>query len=176
MDLMPGVVIGIVKRLDDQTGEGRIQVEYPWLGGEQRSGWAPVAAPLAGKGRGAFFMPEPEDEVLLAFEQGYTDHPFIVGFLWNGRDRPPETERENRVIRTPGGHELRFEDKDGARKVVLVTSLGHRIELDDTLTGNFIQVKTKLGLSLTLDDKQSAITLAGGGRTLTMQAGQLRIT
>jgi uncharacterized protein involved in type VI secretion and phage assembly len=174
MDLMPGVVVGIVKRLDDEAGEGRIQVQYPWLG-EQKSGWAPVAAPLAGKSRGAFFMPEPEDEVLLAFEQGYTDHPFIVGFLWNGRDRPPETEREMRVIHTPGGHQLRFEDKEGSRKVVITSSTGHTIELDDTAMGNFIRVKTAGHLSLTLDDLQTQIVLSGGGRTLTMQGGQFKV-
>ena len=177
MRRLPGVVIGIVKDLADPMGEGRIQVDFPWLSGEQRSGWAPVASPLAGSQRGMFFMPEPEEEVLVAFEHGDVDHPFIVGLLWNGRDRPPETNPKNRVILTPGGHTLRFEDQDGAKKIVLRSSGGHELVLDDSPTGQAITVQTPGRLSLTLDDKAGgSITLQGGGRMLRMQGGQLLIT
>src|SRR5262249_18783872 len=97
-----------------------------------RSWWAPVAAPLAGKNRGAFFMPEVDDEVLVAFEHGDFDHPFIIGFLWNGDDTPPETTNKNKIIKTPGGHQLRFEDKDGEKKIIIKSDGGHEIELLDT--------------------------------------------
>jgi uncharacterized protein involved in type VI secretion and phage assembly len=110
---------------------GRVQVEFPWLDQAYQSHWAPIATPLAGKERGQFFMPEVGDEVLVAFEHGDFDHPFVVGFLWNGVDKPPETELKNRVILTPGKHTLRFEDKDGAKKIVLKSSDGHHVTLDD---------------------------------------------
>ena len=99
----PGVVVATVKSLDDPRGEGRIQIEFPWLPDITEHPWAPIAAPLAGGERGMFFMPEPKDEVLVAFEHGDFDHPFVVGFLWNGVDRPPESDTHNRVIVTPGG-------------------------------------------------------------------------
>ena len=83
-----GVVTGIVKSLQDPDGQGRIELQFPWLSESVRSSWAPVAAPMAGKERGAFFMPEEGDEVLVAFEHGNFDHPFIIGFLWNGVDAP----------------------------------------------------------------------------------------
>src|SRR5881397_3606107 len=102
----PGVVTALVKEIDKK---GRLKLEFKWLTKDgHRSAWAPVAAALAGKQRGAFFMPEVDDEVLVAFEHGDFDHPFVVGFLWNGVDTPPETTNKNRVIKTPGGHELRF--------------------------------------------------------------------
>ncbi len=175
MRRIPGVVVGTVKSLDDPRGEGRIELEFPWLPGPQRSGWAPVAAALAGSGRGAYFMPELEDEVLVAFEHGDFDHPFIVGFLWNGVDRPPETDPSNRVILTPGGHTIRLEDGND-KKVIVRSNSGHEIVLDDSAAGQKISVKTKLGQSLVLDDRLSSAELKGGGRTLALIGGQVLIS
>ena len=79
MKRYPGVVTGIVKNLSDPEGQGRIELVFPWLSDSVRSSWAPVASMLAGKDRGAFFMPEIDDEVLVAFEHGDMNHPFIVG-------------------------------------------------------------------------------------------------
>jgi phage baseplate assembly protein V len=152
--MQPGVMIGLVKSVEDPSGLGRVQLTFPTMGGVT-SAWAPVATELAGNNRGAWFMPEVEDEVLVAFDQGNFDHPYVVGFLWNGNDKPPETEVKNRIIKTPGGHQLRFEDKDGAKKVIL---------------------KTDGGLVITMDDTQQSIEVKGGGRAITMQAGQLKIT
>jgi len=168
----PGVVIGIVKEIDTQ---GRLQLEFPWLAQSYRSAWAPVATPLAGKQRGQFFMPEIDDEVLVAFEHGDFDHPFVVGFLWNGVDTPPETTNKNRVIKTPGGHELRFEDQDNAQKIMIKSSSGHQIVLDDAPTAQSITVKTKLGQSLVLDDNKQLAELKGGERTPTLHAGMVQI-
>jgi uncharacterized protein involved in type VI secretion and phage assembly len=161
-----GVVIGIVKSLDDPREEGRIQVEYPWLGEGQRSGWAPVAVPLSGGGRGMYFMPEPEDEVLVAFEHGDFNHPFIVGFLWNGQDSPPESDRKNRVIVTPGGHTLRFEDDEAAKKVIIQSDGGQRVELKDqpatitveTSNGNKIEITdTPAGVAISVPQGQVSV-------------------
>ena len=102
--------------------QGRIQLQFPWLSEVHRSAWAPVAAPMAGKKRGAFFMPELDDEVLVAFEHGDFDHPFIIGFLWNGVDTPPETNQKNRVIKTPGGHTCASRTATGKK-------IDHQIEL-----------------------------------------------
>lgn len=153
--MQEGVVVGIVREREDEDAQGRVKVEYPWLPGNPLSPWARIAAPLAGKQRGAWFMPEEGDEVLVAFEQNRFDHPYVVGFLWNGVDRPPASDLEHRVIVTPGKHELRFEDGEGSGKVVL---------------------KSAGGLTLTLDDGSSAITLEGGGRKIELQGGQVKIT
>lgn len=191
----PGVVTGIVKSLDDPQGQGRIQVLFPWLSDTQRSAWAPVAAPMAGPSRGQFFMPEIDDEVLVAFEHGSFEHPFILGFLWNGVDKPPETTNQNRIIKTPGGHELRFEDKDGEQKVIVKSNGGHQITLDDSSDApsitiktskdhslvlddqaQSITVKTSQGQSLALDDQGQSIELKGGGRTLKLEGGKVQIS
>lgn len=176
MKPVPGVVVGLVKNLADPNGEGRIQLEFPGLPDSQRSGWAPVAAALAGKSRGAFFMPEQGDEALVAFEYGDFDHPFILGFLWNGVDRPPESDAKNRVILTPGGHTLRFQDGDGAKKIILKSSSGHEVVLDDSPGGQSITLATPGHQTVVLSDRDQSITLQGGGRSITMQNGIVQIT
>jgi phage baseplate assembly protein V len=148
-----GVLIGTVKSVDDPQGIGQVQLLFPTLG--ITSNWAPVAVPLAGNSRGSWIMPELEDEVLVAFMDGNFNQPYVVGFLWNGQDKPPETDTKLRVIKTPGGHELRFEDKPGQKKVI---------------------VKTDGGLTITMDDSQQSIEIKGGGRAVTMQSGQIKIT
>ena len=120
-------------------------------------------------------MPEIDDEVLVAFEHGDFEHPFIVGFLWNGEDVPPETTNKNRIIKTPGGHQLRFEDEDGQQKIIVKTNGGHQITLDDSASAQSIKVQTNQGQSLTLDDKTQSIELKGGGRTLKMIGGAVQI-
>ncbi len=110
-----GVVVGVVRDRNDPDNEGRIQVDFPWMTGQTRSYWAPVARFMAGRGRGAWFQPELGDEVLVAFEHGDVQHPFIVGFLWNGEDtRPDPGEPELRKFRSVNGHEISFYDPEVA--------------------------------------------------------------
>ena len=168
----PGVAIAIVKAVD---ANGRVELEYPWLDNSPRSPPAPIAVPLAGKGRGAFFMPEPEDEVLVSFQQGDFDHPFVVGFLWNGVDEAPETDPANRVILTPGGHTLRFEDGDGRKRIVLKSAGEHEITIDDQAKS--VTVRTKGGQQIVLSDGDTgSIELNGGGRAIAMRGGKVQIT
>lgn len=85
-----GVVIGIVTNNRDPDGLHRVKLRFPWLGAEDESNWARVATPMAGPGRGFYALPEVDDEVLVAFDHGNVDHPYVVGSLWNGQDAPPE--------------------------------------------------------------------------------------
>ena len=108
MKNISGVVIGIVKEVD--ATQARIKVDFPWMSPPQRSHWAPIATLMSGKKRGMYFMPEIDDEVLLAFDQGQFDHPYVVGFLWNGEDVPPVTDPQHRLIRSVNGHEIEIFD------------------------------------------------------------------
>ena len=155
MSTIPGVVTGFVKSVDDPDHQGRVQVSLRYLGGQNDSTWAPVATLMSGGDRGSWFMPEVGDEVLVAFNQEDVQHPYIIGFLWNGQDAPPETDNKIRTLVTPGGHHLRFEDTDGAKKVI---------------------VKSSSDMTITLDDSDSSITLQGGGRILKMANGLVQIS
>jgi uncharacterized protein involved in type VI secretion and phage assembly len=176
-----GVVHGFIKRTDDPSKLGRVKLRFPWLGDDYESEWAHIASPMSGPSRGFFFSPEEGDEVLVGFDNGQVDHPYVIGFLYNGKQKPPETELKNRVILTPGGNTLRFEDKDGETKVILKSKSGHQIILDDTNKPPQnkyprILVQTSGGLRIVLDDKDQSIELQGGGRILEMRNGLVKIS
>ena len=83
-----GVVVGVVTNNSDPVGLGRVKVKYPWLGDQVESAWCRVAAPMAGGERGFYFIPEINDEVLIAFEHGDPSAPIFVGALWSVADKP----------------------------------------------------------------------------------------
>ncbi len=60
-------------------------------------------------------MPELDDEALVAFDHGNVDHPYVVGFLHNGVDLPPDDDIDFKVrrVKTVSGHILEFDDRDG---------------------------------------------------------------
>ena len=110
MTAMHGVIVGRVKDVNDPDGEGKVQIEFEWMGGTNKHHWAPVATLMSGGGRGSWFMPEVGDEVLVAFDRGQVDFPFIVGYLWNGAQRPPSNDPKLRLIRSVNGHEIAIYD------------------------------------------------------------------
>ena len=135
MKKIQGVVVGVVQDLNDPQREGRIKVRYPWLEGEPQSAWAPIATPFAGRRRGAWWMPEPGDECLVAFEQGDFNHPFVVGFLWNGVDPPPSSDPRVRLFSSLNGHKIEIYDPDassGDQGYILIEDAhGNSIELSN---------------------------------------------
>jgi uncharacterized protein involved in type VI secretion and phage assembly len=110
MNEMKGVVVGTVKELDPAMPA--VKVDFDWMSPPQRSHWAPIATLMSGKERGCYFMPRIDDEALIAFEQGDFDHPYVVGFLWNGVDKPPSTEPHLRLIHSVNGHEIGIYDPE----------------------------------------------------------------
>jgi uncharacterized protein involved in type VI secretion and phage assembly len=138
--VMNGVVVGVVKEIDAQNG--CIKADLPWMQPPQRSHWAPIATLMSGPNRGAYYMPEQEDEVLIAFDHGKFDHPYVVGFLWNGVDQPPTNDPHLRLIRSVNGHEIAIYDPPvaaGDRGYVRVKDAhGNSVELANgriTITG-----------------------------------------
>ena len=81
--LLPGVYRAVVTRADDPEQRGRVEIEVPSVSPFTRA-WAPMITHR----RESFFVPEPGDEVLVAFEAGDLDSPFVLGMLW-GSSRPP---------------------------------------------------------------------------------------
>jgi uncharacterized protein involved in type VI secretion and phage assembly len=128
-----GVVVGLVSDVTDPDGLARVKVKFPWLDDETESSPAPIAAFMAGDKRGAYFMPEVGDEVLVAFEHGDPSYPYIIGFLWNGASRPPDTNVNRRMFRSVNGHQIEFYDakeQDGDKGYLRITDAhGNIIEM-----------------------------------------------
>lgn len=119
-----GVVVGIVTNNKDPDSLGRVKVKIPRISGEDESNWARVISFMAGKERGAFYLPELDDEVLLAFEHGDINIPYVIGSLWNGKDKPPLTNEDGknnlRIIKSRSGHIIRLDDTEGNEKIEIV--------------------------------------------------------
>ena len=110
---------------------------------------------------------ENDDEVLVAFQHGDFAHPYIVGFLWNGNDKPPESDPKKRLLVTPGNHRLLFDDGN-PKKIELTAASGYQLLLDDQ------QVQVTVGASK-VTIRESSITLEGGLRKLSLAEGKVQI-
>ncbi len=167
MSLMNGVVIGIVTDVNDN---GKVKIKFPWLPEEPESDWIRIATAMAGNDRGTFFMPEKDDEVLVAFEHGNTEYPFVVGFLWNGKDKPPEKDKNIRRIKTKSGHTIEFNDNKGQEKIVIESQGGQTVELNDSPPAGRISITTKSKNTIEIND------LAPGTIKMSTQTGMITIS
>ncbi|HEV2705509.1 MAG TPA: phage baseplate assembly protein V [Pyrinomonadaceae bacterium] len=162
-----GVVVGVVTNNQDPDGMGRVKVKFPWLSDMDESNWARVAAPMAGKERGLYFLPEVEDEVLVAFEHGDVRFPYVVGSLWNGKDAPPAKNDDGknnvRVLKSRSGHVVRLTDDDGKEM----------IEIIDKSTKNSIVFDTSKNTITVTSDKDIVLSAAKG--TIKLDAQQIEI-
>ena len=98
----------------DPSGLGRLQVRLRAFDEEV---WARRATLAAGSRRGTWFVPDEGDEVLVAFESGDARRPYVVGALWNGKQRPPENDPERTLIRTKHGVTIVLDDGVGSVEV-----------------------------------------------------------
>jgi phage baseplate assembly protein V len=167
-----GVVVGVVTNNQDPEGMHRVKVRLPWLCEGDESNWARVAASMAGGGRGAYFLPEVDDEVVVAFEHGRIDHPFVLGSLWNGADEPPESnadgENNNRSIKSRSGHLIRLNDKSGGETIEIVDKSGNNSVVIDTAANS---ITIKADGDITIQSASGKLTMKANGVEVESQAG-----
>jgi len=152
-NLMAGVVPARVVAHNDPRGMGRIQIRYDWMD-DERTAWARMTAPSAGGGRGIMFMPEIGDEVLVAFEHGDPERPYIIGALWNGVDGAPRQGfLEEEGVEAAGRDGIKI-PRDVSRNDIkrIVTKSGNRIQLVDVGGKESIVISTPGGQMVQLID------------------------
>jgi uncharacterized protein involved in type VI secretion and phage assembly len=155
-----GVVTGVVTNNQDPEKLGRVRIRFPWLSDTDESWWARVASPSAGKGRGTFFLPEVDDEVLVAFEHGDLRFPYVVGSLWNSGQPPLAANDDGKnnllTIKSRSGHTIVLDDTDG----------DERISITDKSEKNSIVISSKTN---------SVAITSEGDITLSCPKGKLKI-
>ena len=174
-----GVFVGLVTDLRDPDGLGRVKVTLPWSpdsDGSRYEAWARVATLMAGKNRGSWFVPDVDDEVLIAFGGGDPRTPYVIGGLWNGTDNPPTSmdgggQNQTKMIRSRNGVKITLDDTDGSERCVIETPGGQKMTLSDgpgvvTLAdanGNTVKLETA-GVTVT------------SSATVTVQASQVKVS
>ena len=143
-----GVVTALVTNNKDPENLFRVKLKFPWLAEDYESDWARIAAPGAGPQSGVMFLPEVNDEVLVAFELGDIRRPYVVGGLWNGVDKPRlgdglvdgATSKVNRRgIISRRGHRFAFHDSDSKSGILLRSS-------DDKLNLSINETEMKISV------------------------------
>jgi uncharacterized protein involved in type VI secretion and phage assembly len=168
-----GVAVALVTQNRDEENMCRVKVRYPWHEQQQDSYWARLAMPMAGKERGLVLVPEVGDEVLVAFEREDIRFPYILGALWNGKDKPPlandDGNNDKRIFQSRKKHYLLFDD--GAKGVV---ELAHEKKRRVTFDDDGIVVQDERGNQIRIDSNSGAMTLQANGQ-LNIKASAITI-
>jgi uncharacterized protein involved in type VI secretion and phage assembly len=173
--LAPGVLLAKVVSVKDPESRNRVQLRIYNVDGvadQDATVWARVAVPFAGNNRGAFFIPDVGDEVLVAYLAGDSRFPVVLGGLWNGRDSSPESL---------GG------SGDSVDRWTLTGKAGTKIAVIEDSSGPTIQFTTPGKLSGAMTDSgggsiefrnatQTSIKIDSRGVTINAPAGQVQVT
>lgn len=197
-----GVIVGIVVKNYDQQMPGRVCVQIPVRDSEANElKWARVAMISGGKDWGHYFLPEVGDQVLLVFEQGNIEKPYVIGCVPKQSDKflTKSTDRKNQIKRivTKNGSTIQFDDKENAdgsqdkisiitagtqRKVVLDNEK-KQITISDKESKNKIEIKSESGnidiaaehkLSIKVGDNLQLVMNSDSG-TITVKCGKFKL-
>jgi phage baseplate assembly protein V len=166
-----GVAMAIVTNNKDPDGLGRVKVKLPWLDDQVESDWTRVVTAMAGKERGLYCLPEVDDEVLVAFEHGRPDSLYVLGGLWNGKDKPPETNADGknnvRALKSRSGHVIRLTDAQGDEKIEIIDKTGKN---SIVISAKDNTVTISADADITVTSTKGKLKLAGKGVEITSQA------
>jgi phage protein D len=168
---LPSVANALVTDVNDPLKQGRVRLQFPWLDDTYVSDWTRTVQ-MGGLGGGGIFPLDVNDEVLVAFDRGALDHPFVIGGLYNGRDKPTvvsDVPLHDTVRKKASRHTV--SDRDGNRMDLLSQKTGGRkqgvrlISGDKALTINLDRTKTEIVI-----DSKGSVTIKGS-RSVSVEAG-----
>jgi uncharacterized protein involved in type VI secretion and phage assembly len=173
--LGPGAFLATVVNVADPDNRNRVQVrvfDADGINGQDGPVWARVAAPFAGSSRGAFFMPDVGDEVLVVYLSGDSRFPVVIGGLWNGHDAAPD------AFGGSGDSVDRWTitGKAGTKIAIIEDSNGPTIEFTTPgqLTG---KMTDSAGGSIEFSDaSQTSIRIDSSGVTISAPTAQVQVT
>lgn len=174
-----GVFPAQVLDIKDPDGQGRVKITLPWspdAKGGRYEAWARLATLFGGNNRGSWFVPDVDDEVLVSFEQGDARRPYVLGGLWNGRDKAPEAmdgsgNNFKKVLRSRNGVKITLDDQDGQEKLICETPGGQKITLKDG--PGAIEIEDSNGNSVKLETAGITVTAAA---KVTINASQVAVS
>jgi uncharacterized protein involved in type VI secretion and phage assembly len=148
-----GVMVGAVTNNRDPDHRGRVKLKLPTVSDTAETAWAPVLTPNAGPSSGLHLLPDVGDAVLVGFEGGDINRPYVLGSFWGGRASPPETDDDaskKQVLRSRSGHVIRLDDRQGQERVEIVDKSGNNKITIET-ANNSITIHANGPIALTTD-------------------------
>ncbi|QWX84240.1 hypothetical protein H0I23_00895 [Cellulophaga sp. HaHaR_3_176] len=120
----------------DPDGMARVKVQFPWQKFTgQTTPWIRVVTPHGGGDKGFHFIPEKGEEVLIGFEGGNAERPYMMGSLYHGNAGANSFMSENndlKSIRTRSGHTIEMNDLDGNESITISDKNGSMINYNTT--------------------------------------------
>lgn len=171
-----GLQIGVVVQLqNDPDGQHRILVKVPVINNQAKGIWTRVASLDAGANRGAFFMPEINDEVIIGFINDDPRDAVMLGMLHSSAKPSPITENDDndeKGFTTRSKMHISFNDK--TKTITIDTPAGNSIKLDEqgkelVITDQNSNKLTMATSGIKLESSKNIDIKAGG--TLTFGAG-----
>jgi uncharacterized protein involved in type VI secretion and phage assembly len=160
--------------LNDPLNLNRVQVRlvaFDDVANQDAPLWARVVCPFAGKNRGAFLIPDVDDEVLVIFQNGDPSYPLVIGGLWNGNSTSPENiqsgQNRYKVIRSKNGVKLTLDDNQGQETFIAETPGGQKVTLKDG--PGTITIEDSNGNSIKLDSSGITINAAANVKVTAAQ-------
>jgi type VI secretion system secreted protein VgrG len=100
----------------DPKGLGRVRVRFHWMKPSEKTPWIRMMMPHAGGGKGHFFIPEIEEEVIVAFEDNNALKPYVQGSMYNAGQNNSYSNDGNdvKIIQTRSGTKIRMNDAEGS--------------------------------------------------------------
>jgi uncharacterized protein involved in type VI secretion and phage assembly len=200
-----GVMLGVVAKNYDKDMPGRICVTIPTRDAKANElQWARIAQLSGGKKWGHYFLPEIGDQVLLAFENGNIEKPYVIGCVQKDNDQflTKSVDKDNKIkqIVTKNGSELRFDDNpegEGDKDIITLSTPvkgdkahslkldneNSKIELTDKKGENSIKMRTQDGvidikakskLTIRVGDKIK-LTMNGESGAVTLECNEFKL-
>ena len=134
----------IVKDNNDPQGMGRVRVQFFWQKGDELSPWIRMIQPYAGSGKGFYFIPEVGEEVMVDFENGNAERPFVLGAHYNGAAKSGYSPT-TKAIHTQSGTKILLNDAEGS--VRIEDAAGNSLVFDGrqkiTLNSSIFEINTQ---------------------------------
>jgi type VI secretion system secreted protein VgrG len=186
----------VVTDNNDPKGLGRARVRFHWMGETEKSPWLRITSPHGGDGKGMFFVPEVNEEVIVGFEGDSPVKPYILGTVYHGKAKTNFSNAGNDVkaLQTRSGNMIVLNDAEGS--VHVADAKGNDVKIDGsgninvtasdsivlTCGDSKIEMKKDGTINITgkkitinaddkaiMESKQAKFTADGGGNEATME-------
>ena len=178
--------LATVKENNDDKGQGRVKVAFDWQKNGKTTNWVRVQTPNAGvsgavpKNRGWVFVPEVGDQVMVSYEHGNPDRPYVTGSVFHsGSGKGGDKDNKVKSIITRSGNAIVFDDETGS--IVITDQTGKQLIILDGTDAITVMAKRSITLTneaesvIVMDDKSiglQADTIALEGRkSVTLLSG-----